>query len=520
MSDYNNYGGSNGNGGSENTGAGNSSAGSYSSGNSYSNGSNYNNSGSYSGGSTYGNSSSGSYGGYGNGSYGNGSSGSGSNGYGSYGSYGYGYEQTPKKKKERKPHPILKKGGKVVAAGLVFGLVASLMFTGTNYVTEQVTGKKTVESAKSLTKSSSTVGNMTTGSGTTSVTDVSGVVDNAMPAIVQVTNVSLDIYQGWFGQMIPKESTSAGSGIIISQDDNYIYIATNNHVVEGARELTVTFCDDKAVSAEVQGTYEASDLAVVKVAVKDIDSSTLDAIKVATMGTSDSVKVGESAIVIGNAMGYGQSVTTGVISALNRDVQVQSETTGQTVTYSGLLQTDAAVNPGNSGGALLNTKGEVIGIVSAKLVDTTAEGLGYAIPITKAESILTQLMNGQKVTEPEEGADGSKGKSSSQTAYLGIYGVDIDSGMAASYKMPQGVYVAEVIEGGGAEKAGITKRDIITKIEGTSVSTMSELQDKLKSYKPGDTVKITVAQYSVNYQTQDITVTLGEKTEETASDDQ
>lgn len=454
----------------------------------------------------------------------------GASGYNAYGQNGYNsYNQgNPYKqaapKKPRKEHPTLKKAGKLVAAGLIFGLCASLMFTGTNYVTSKVTGKNTAATAKTLTKSSDSVGTTSTSTAST-VSDVSDIVDNVNPAIVQVTNVSLDIYQTWFGQMVPQESTSAGSGIIISQDDDYIYIATNNHVVEGARELTITFCDNKAVSAQVQGTNEASDLAVVKVAVKDLDSSTLSAIKVATIGDSSDLKVGEGTVVMGNAMGYGISVTTGVVSALDRDVQVQSETTGETVTYSGLIQTNAAVNPGNSGGALLNMKGEVIGIVSAKYVDTQAEGLGYAIPITKAQTILEKLMNGQTVTDADvAGSDGGSSDSASagagktaQTAYLGIYGVDITSDMASSYNMPTGVYVSKVASGSGAEAAGIQKRDIITAVDGTAVSSMSDMQSYLTGKNPGDTVKLTVAVYSQNYATQDVDVTLGEKPADTTS---
>lgn len=452
----------------------------------------------------------------------------GASGYNAYGQNGYNsYNQgNPYKqaapKKPRKEHPTLKKAGKLVAAGLIFGLCASLMFTGTNYVTSKVTGKDTTSTAKTLSKSDGSVGTTSTSTATT-VSDVSDIVDNVMPAIVQVTNVSLDIYQTWFGQMVPRESTSAGSGIIISQDDQYIYIATNNHVVEGARELTITFCDDKAVSAQVQGTNAASDLAVVKVAVKDLDSSTLNAIKVATIGDSGSVKMGEGAVVIGNAMGYGISVTTGVISALDRDVEVQSETTGETVTYSGLFQTNAAVNPGNSGGALLNMKGEVIGIVSAKYVDTEAEGMGYAIPITKAQTILEKLMNGQTVTDADvAGSDGSDSENAAsgntaQTAYLGIFGVDITSEMASSYNMPTGVYVSKVVSGSGAEAAGIQKRDIITAVDGTAVSSMSDMQSYLTGKNPGDTVKLTVAVYSQNYATQDVDVTLGEKPADTTS---
>ena len=345
-------------------------------------------------------------------------------------------------KKPKKEHKFLKKLGKVVAIALVFGLVAGITFQGGSYVTSKIIGTDKTSTSSAATAStkalSTSKGNIaTTATSTaTTVTDVSDVVTNVMPAVVQVTNVSLTDYQGFFGQIGQYESTSAGSGIIISQDKDYIYIVTNNHVVADSEELTITFCDDKAVSAEVQGTDEDTDLAVVRVAVKDIDSSTLAQIKVATLGDSMSLMVGSSAIVIGNAMGYGQSVTTGVISALNREVALETES-GDTIDNS-LIQTDAAVNPGNSGGALLNMNGEVVGIVSAKYVDESAEGMGYAIPISEASPIIEKLMNDNSNktadanSSPNSKADSNSDSenSSSTTAYLGIAGVDLDKEMA------------------------------------------------------------------------------------------
>jgi serine protease Do len=350
----------------------------------------------------------------------------------------------------------------------------------------------------------------------TTVTDVSDIVNNVMPAIVQVTNMSVTEYRSIFGSY-EKPSESAGSGIIVSQDANYIYVATNNHVVVNSQSLTVTFCDDNAVSAEVVGTDAETDLAVIKVKVSDIDSSTINKIKVATLGSSDNLSVGESAIVIGNALGYGQSVTTGVISATNREVTLQNEESGGKYTNK-LIQTDAAVNPGNSGGALLNMNGEVVGIISAKYSDTSVEGMGYAIPISSASSIIQKIMNGETIDHSKD-ASGS----SESTAYLGIYGFDVSSENAMRYEMPQGVYVSEAIKGQAADKAGIVKGDIITGIKGVSITSMSEMKNLISKQKVGDKIKIKVAVRSNNYAEKEIEVTLGDsknapKTEERDSD--
>ena len=268
--------------------------------------------------------------------------------------------------------------------------------------------------------------------------------------------------------------------------------------------MTITFADDSAVAAEIQGTDTSTDLAVVKVAMSDVDSSTLSAIAVATLGDSDSLSVGESAVVIGNALGYGQSVTTGVISALNREVQLEAED-GTAITNE-LIQTDAAVNPGNSGGALLNMKGEVVGIVSAKYSDTDVEGMGYAIPITSAKTIIEQLMNGQSVSD--------NSSSSSSNAYLGIAGVDVTSSLSSSYNLPAGVYVYGVYSNTGAADAGLTRGDVITAIDGNKVSGMTDIQSYLATKSAGDTVTLTVCSASSNYKdTEDVQVTLTAKQE-------
>ncbi|MCR4999330.1 MAG: trypsin-like peptidase domain-containing protein [Lachnospiraceae bacterium] len=437
---------------------------------------------------------------------------------GGYGVPPYVDNTPPKQKKPKKEHKFLKTIGKTMVIGAVFGMVAGGVFQGTVYVSNHALGTdvtEVVEAAKDNTTEKSSGSSLSNSDGkvdstkvstATTVTDVSDIASNVMPSIVAVTNISLVEYRNFFG-VGQYETESAGSGIIISQDDNYLYIATNNHVVEGTKSLTITFCDDSAVAAEVQGTDVQTDLAVVKVKLSDVSADTLSAIKVATLGSSEDLKVGESAIVIGNALGYGQSVTGGMISATAREVTLSNETTGETYTNT-LIQTDAAVNPGNSGGALLNMNGEVIGIVSAKYSDTSVEGMGYAIPITDASEIITQLMNNGTVTNrpAKEGEEASE-----QGAYLGIGGVDISRSQAIAYNMPQGVYVATVMDGGGAKNAGIQKGDVITGIDGTTITSMEEMQKMLKDKKPGDTVTVTFCQANNNYAQATVQVTLTEK---------
>lgn len=435
------------------------------------------------------------------------------NGYGQnqnmYGQQPYGQPDRKKMKKARKvrtrgpkkPHPMAKKFGTAVALALVFGVVAGAAFGGTTYIARRGQGTTNSGTSATLTKSSGKISATSTSSATT-VTDVSDIVKNVMPAIVQVTNVSVTEYQSFFGmQTIPKETESAGSGIIISQDDNYVYIATNNHVVSNSESLTVTFNDNSAVEGEVQGTDPSTDLAVIKVKISNISDSTMKAIKVATLGSSDDLTVGESAVVIGNALGYGQSVTTGVISALNREVSLQDDD-GNTITNK-LIQTDAAVNPGNSGGALLNMKGEVVGIVSAKYSDESVEGMGYAIPISSASSIIQELMEKGSVSDSSASSGSSDSDSVSgytektakvtlgDDANLQIYCMDISSEMASYYQRPEGVYISRIVTGGAADKAGLEEGDVIQKIDGTSTLTTQELKNVLAEKKAGDTVEVT-----------------------------
>lgn len=417
---------------------------------------------------------------------------------GNYGTYGSN-PKPEKKKKERKPGGFGKQLAKCAALALVFGLVAGGVMTGVNYASGKVLGTTNAGNVQaSLTTGDDSTVQPTAISSSYVATDVSDIVDEVMPSIVAITNVSQTEYQSFWGQSKTYESTSCGSGIIVSQDNEYLYVATNNHVVEGANSLTVTFANDDTVSAEIKGTDPSTDLAVVKVALSSIKDDTMSEIKVATLGSSDTLKVGESCIAIGNALGYGQSVTTGVISALNREVSV-SDSSSSTNYTAELIQTDAAINPGNSGGALLNTAGEVIGINSVKYSDTSVEGIGYAIPMDIAKPIIEELITKEKVDE-------------SNSAYLGIAGVDVTSDVAKTYNMPTGVYVTQVMEGAAAEQAGIQKGDIITKFDGKDVTSMEELSYNMQYYAAGTTVDVVIERSSNGqYEEQTISVTLGKK---------
>lgn len=421
-----------------------------------------------------------------------------------------------KQKKEKKPRQKRNFDGfgtkiaKCVAIALVFGLVAGTAFEGSSYFFGRVIGddkatsettKQTATLNKSASSATSDGGSTTSADKVSTVTDVSGIAENVMPSIVAITNMSETQAQDWFGQVQNYQSESAGSGIIVSQDDENLYIATNNHVVADAKSITVQFCDDTTVTAEVKGTDTGDDLAVVAVKLADIKQDTLGKIKVATIGDSDTVKAGQTAVAIGNALGYGQSVTTGVISAVNREVSVTDETTGASTT-SELIQTDAAINPGNSGGALLNLNGEVIGINSIKYADTSVEGMGYAIPMNTASPIIEKLINRELVDD-------------SQTAYLGISGVDVSSSVASTYNMPEGIYIYKVVEGSAAANAGLAQGDIITAFDGTKVSSTAELEEQMKYYSAGTKVDLTIQrltnEQNGQYTEQKVTVTLGSK---------
>lgn len=410
--------------------------------------------------------------------------------------------KTPKKKKEHKKMP---KAVAVTGLALMFGVVSSATFLTTNYVGTKVLKLGTTQKSTSTTSTSAVTSNASLTKTSSVVTsDVSSVVENVMPSIVSITNMSAQEVQNYFGGTSKQESESAGTGIIISQNDSELLVVTNNHVVAGSDTLTVTFADGNSVEANIKGTDSEYDVAVVAVPLDSISEDTKKAISVATLGDSTELKVGEPAIAIGNALGYGQSVTTGVISALNRSVSETDQTTGETTESSvKLIQTDAAINPGNSGGALVNASGEVIGINSSKLVGDSVEGVGYAIPISDVSDLIENLMNQEtktKVAEADQGA-------------IGIKGMSVSTEYSQQLNMPEGVYVSEVTKGGGAEKAGMTRGCIITGINGTTVSSMDDLQEQLQYYAKGDEVELTiqVPQSNGEYQEQSVNVTLGAK---------
>ena len=400
-------------------------------------------------------------------------------------------EETPKPKKNRKvPKPV-----KLVCAGVAFGLVASATFQTGNYVGTKVFGTITTNGKTAKTAQTVDGAKLTTSSSSTGTSDIATIAKNAMPSIVSITNMSVQEVQSFFGGTQQQESTSVGSGIIIGQTDSELLILTNNHVVEGNEKLTVSFVDNESVEANVKGTDSTKDLAVVAVKISDVKDSTMDKIAVATMGDSSKLEVGEQVVAIGNALGYGQSVTSGIVSATERTLDGYEGGT--------LIQTDAAINPGNSGGALLNSNGEVIGINTAKVATDSVEGMGYAIPISDASDTIQNLMNQvtkTKVSEAEQG-------------YLGIQGVDVSDESAKMYNMPTGVYISDVVKNGGAQQAGLTKGSVITGLEGTTISDMNSLKEQLQYHRVGDKVKVTVQVLGNNgeYTEKTVEVTLGSK---------
>lgn len=408
---------------------------------------------------------------------------------------------------KRRKNGLTRKVAGITAAALLFGTVSGGTMVGINKIADSfgpatyplVSSQAAVED--STTEAQTSASAATSGSsavaGNAAALDVSAIVKSAMPSVVAINNTMLYQSNNWWGMSQTYEVPSSGSGIIIGQNDEELLIATNNHVVEDSENLSVVFIDDTSVNASIKGTDADSDLAVIAVALKDIPEDTLSQISVAKLGDSDALEVGQGVVAIGNALGYGQSVTVGYVSALNREVKVDN-----TVTRN-LLQTDAAINPGNSGGALLNMKGEVIGINAAKYSSTDVEGIGYAIPISKAQEILSTLMTqrtkNQTVAEGEEG-------------YLGIQGLTVDDSMVKQQDMPAGVFVYGIIDGGAAANSDLRKRDIIVKFDGQSVKSMAALQDLLKYYKAGETEELGVKSLeNGEYVDRTVTNTLGTK---------
>ncbi len=402
--------------------------------------------------------------------------------------YQYQYEQKPKR--EKKPVP---KWVKVLGLAVACGVVASAAFQATNLI-----GSKLLGTTANVGKSTKSVDSTTisTHSDSTVDSDIATIAKNSMPSVVSITNLGIEQVQDFFGGIREKEITSAGSGIIIAQTDDELLIVTNNHVVEGYESLTVSFIDEESVEANVKGTDANKDLAVIAVNLSDVKESTLDEIAVAQLGDSSKLQVGEPTIAIGNALGYGQSVTSGIVSATERTLDG----------YEGnLIQTDAAINPGNSGGALLNANGEVIGINVAKVSDSTVEGMGYAIPSSDASDIIQELMNQKTKKKVDEAKQG----------FIGIQGYDVDENSSQMYNLPMGVYVAEVESGSPAKKAGITKGCIIVKFGGSTIESMEDLQGELQYYEAGEKVEVTISQPAANgeYKESTVELTLGKKSQ-------
>lgn len=443
----------------------------------------------------------------------------------------YHYEEPVKKQEEQHNKKKGAGNGKKIAlgicCGLLFGIFAGIGFEAVttasslakNAVTKETTAQPEVQStvpeaagsdstsdtadaSASIAESQSLGTAVADSTVLTTTTDVTEVVKKVMPSVVSVNNKYIET-TSFFGQQYNSEGEASGSGIIVGQNDSELLIATNNHVVESAEELTVQFTDGSQSQAQIKGTDANKDLAVIAVQLSDISSDTMSSISIATLGDSNALTVGEPVIAIGNALGYGQSVTTGVVSALNRAIASdgsQNVQTGTDTEVNTFIQTDAAINPGNSGGALLNIHGEVIGINSNKIGGSTVEGMGYAIPISDAKPIIENLMTKQTRLKVNEDSKG----------YLGITGIDVVAEYSEIYGMPQGVYVSSVTEGTGAAQAGLVKGDIITGLNGEEIKSMEELKNELSYYTAGTTVELTIMQGSpTGYQAKTVQVTLG-----------
>lgn len=403
-----------------------------------------------------------------------------------YGRYDWNQEERMQNPKKGNGKKIAKKIGALALSAVLFGGIAGGAFTGVTYLTGAGRGSSASQKAEQSAAASGHTTLKTASSTSDGVQDgqsldVSDIAQGAMPSIVSITNKSVQEVQNYFNMFgmnaVPQqqEVESRGSGIIIGQNDDELLIVTNNHVVSDATTLSVSFIDNQVYEASIKGTDSDNDLAVIAVKLSDISEETMSQIKVANIGDSETLKVGQQVVAIGNALGYGQSVTTGIVSAVDRKIEgSESE--------NGFIQTDAAINPGNSGGALLNMNGEVIGINSAKLASTEVEGMGYAIPLATASPIVEDLMNRTTRTKVSE----------DQAASIGIGGQNVDSTISETYGIPKGVYVGEVKEGGAAEKAGLQVGSIITKFDGTTIASMDDLKSQLQYYAAGETVELTI----------------------------
>lgn len=427
-----------------------------------------------------------------------------------YTSYQFGQQQpfgqplTPPPQQKPPKQPKKKGIGSKIALtaclALLFGVIAGGVIFGMSIIKENLFDDESaptsfheyLEKEKTDEAESVSVKNYTE-----IVTDVSQVVEDVMPSVVSITTISTSEYSNFFGYSFPQQSESTGSGVIVGSNDTELLIVTNNHVISGATSLTVTFADEEIAEAQVKGTDASMDLAVIAVPLNSIKESTMSSIAIAEIGDSTSLKVGEPAIAIGNALGYGQSVTCGIISAIDREVTVDNVTNK-------LIQTDAAINPGNSGGALLNVEGQLIGINSVKYSSTEVEGMGYAIPISSAMPIIEKLMDRE-----------TKSKVEGESGYLGIAGATVTENASHIYNLPAGVFVSEVIDGYGAEQGGLKSGDIIIEVEGTTITSMESLQSELEYYAPGETITVVVmTQTNSGYAEKELHITLSQKPEE------
>ena len=404
-----------------------------------------------------------------------------------------GPQMVPEKPKKdyTKAKKMAKRIGALALAGVLVGGCAGLAFESVTYA---MGGGKTAQSSNVTLQTAAPVSDGNTDGQSL---DVSDIAESVMPSIVAITNQSVQEVQNYFsmfgmgGMPQTQEVESAGSGIIVGQNDSELLIVSNNHVVEGADTLSVCFNDGEVYEANIKGTDSDRDLAVIAVPLDSISDDTMSAIKAVEIGDSDSLKVGEQVVAIGNALGYGQSVTTGIVSALDRTLEEDSDAT--------FIQTDAAINPGNSGGALVNMQGEVIGINSAKLASTEVEGMGYAIPISRVSDIINTLMNETTLTMVDEADRGS----------IGITVTTVPESVTEAYGIPTGVYVSDVPAGSNAEAAGLRRGDVITALDGRSVTDVSQLQTLLQYYSAGQTVTLTVQSIENNaYTEKTITTTL------------
>lgn len=410
-----------------------------------------------------------------------------------------------KNRRSRRNHPLAKKAGTLTLSALLFGSVSAGAFQAVN----TLSGYTESSSASSSTSDSESSGHLlkaTTISNeqtTNPSMDVSSIVKSAMPSIVSITNKSVQEVQNYFsrfgyGYMQPQleKTESCGSGIIIGKNDTELLIVTNYHVIEDADTLSASFIDNQVYEAVAKGTNPENDLAVIAVPLESISDDTMAQITIAAIGDSDELNVGEQVVAIGNALGYGQSVTTGIVSALNRSINSETDSESESFTY---IQTDAAINPGNSGGALLNMKGEVIGINSAKLSSTEIEGMGYAIPTSRASDIIERLMNQTTRTKVDASEQGT----------IGIQGIDVTSEIQAAYQIPQGIYISKITSGSAAEDAGIRPGSVLTTFDGQTIPGVTALQELLQYYKAGESVEL-LLQVPTNgsYQEQTVTITL------------